>query len=171
MCLLGYVQSFFSKHTSAKSTLWKLIRYAINLQERHSRNPAKKYDSFYKVNTEPTKPLLFFSLPFSLSSLSLHLCLFLYLSRFIWSFFSFLFSPSNDCTSFVNFHLYLHMVQRILDWRKSIFQLRNHVKNAITYQPIRLECTLSLPPKNIRKPYGFLMFPGGRERVHWEQMG
>ena len=20
-------------------------------------------------------------------------------------------------------------------------------------------------------PYGFLMFPGGRERVHWEQMG
>ena len=30
---------------------------------------------------------------------------------------------------------------------------------------------LSLPPGNIRKPYGFLMFPGGRRRVHWEQMG
>ena len=24
--------------------------------------------------------------------------------------------------------------------------------------------------ENIRKPYGFLMFSGGRERVHWEQM-
>ena len=27
------------------------------------------------------------------------------------------------------------------------------------------------PPENIRKPYGFLMFSGGRERVHWERMG
>ena len=26
------------------------------------------------------------------------------------------------------------------------------------------QCTLSLPPENIRKPYGFLMFSGGRER-------
>ena len=30
--------------------------------------------------------------------------------------------------------------------------------------------TLSLPPVN-RKPYGFLMFSGVREKVHWEQMG
>ena len=27
------------------------------------------------------------------------------------------------------------------------------------------------PPENIRKPYGFLMFSGGREKVHWKQMG
>ena len=27
------------------------------------------------------------------------------------------------------------------------------------------------PPENIRKPYGFLMFSVGREKVHWEQMG
>ena len=27
------------------------------------------------------------------------------------------------------------------------------------------------PPENIRKLYGFLMFSGGRERMHWEQMG
>ena len=31
--------------------------------------------------------------------------------------------------------------------------------------------TFSLPPENIRKPYGFLMFSKGRERVHWERMG
>ena len=28
-----------------------------------------------------------------------------------------------------------------------------------------------LPPENIRKLYCFLMFSGGRERVHWKQMG
>ena len=38
------------------------------------------------------------------------------------------------------------------------------------YKPICSQCTLSLPPQNIRKPYSFLMFSGGRERVHWEQM-
>ena len=26
-------------------------------------------------------------------------------------------------------------------------------------------------PENIRKPYGFLTFSGGRKRVHWGQMG
>ena len=34
-----------------------------------------------------------------------------------------------------------------------------------------LQCTLSLPPENIRKPYGILMFPDGREKVHWKQIG
>ena len=31
--------------------------------------------------------------------------------------------------------------------------------------------TLSLIRQNIRKPNGFLMFSGGRERVYWERMG
>ena len=35
--------------------------------------------------------------------------------------------------------------------------------------PICYQCTLSLPPKSIRKPLGLLMFSGGRENVHWEQ--
>ena len=26
------------------------------------------------------------------------------------------------------------------------------------------------PPENIRKPYNFLIFPGGRERMRWKQM-
>ena len=25
-------------------------------------------------------------------------------------------------------------------------------------------------PERVRKPYGFLMFSGGRERMHWKQM-
>ena len=33
------------------------------------------------------------------------------------------------------------------------------------------KCTFSLPPENIRKPYGFFYVFKGRERVHWEQMG
>ena len=31
--------------------------------------------------------------------------------------------------------------------------------------------TLPLPPENIRRPYGFLLFSGVRERVYWERMG
>ena len=31
--------------------------------------------------------------------------------------------------------------------------------------------TPSRPPENIGKPYGFLMFSGGRERVYWERTG
>ena len=50
---------------------------------------------------------------------------------------------------------------------KSRFQL----DGTSTDQPILSQCTLSLPPENIRKPYGFLVFSGGRERVHWERMG
>ena len=49
----------------------------------------------------------------------------------------------------------------------------NHrdVLNRTSDWPICSQCTFSLPPENIRKPYIFLMFSGDRERVHWEQMG
>ena len=33
------------------------------------------------------------------------------------------------------------------------------------------QCTRFLPPENIRRSYGFLMFSGSRKSVHWEQMG
>ena len=36
---------------------------------------------------------------------------------------------------------------------------------------ISFQCTLSLPLKSIRKPDIFLIFSGGREMVHWKQMG
>ena len=39
------------------------------------------------------------------------------------------------------------------------------------YLTIRSQCTLSLPPENFRKSYGFMVFSGGKERVHWERMG
>ena len=39
------------------------------------------------------------------------------------------------------------------------------------YKPIRSQSTLYLPPENIRKPYGFLMFSGVSKSVHWEKMG
>ena len=29
----------------------------------------------------------------------------------------------------------------------------------------------STPHENVKKPLSFLTFSGGRERVHWEQMG
>ena len=37
-------------------------------------------------------------------------------------------------------------------------------------KPFYSQCTLSLPPENIRKPYDFLIFSEGRGRVHWERM-
>ena len=48
------------------------------------------------------------------------------------------------------------------------FQL--NVNRKSLHEPIRSQCTLSLPPENIRKPWGFLMLSGGRERMHWERM-
>ena len=36
---------------------------------------------------------------------------------------------------------------------------------------ISSQCTLTLAPENIRKPYSFLISSGGRQRVHLELMG
>ena len=44
-------------------------------------------------------------------------------------------------------------------------------KMRVVNKPIRSQCTRSLLPENLTKPYGFLMFSGRRERVHWERMG
>ena len=37
-----------------------------------------------------------------------------------------------------------------------------------TFNPFVPNAPFLKPPENIRKPYGFLMFPEVRERVHWE---
>ena len=40
----------------------------------------------------------------------------------------------------------------------------------VSYNPFVPNTPFLYPPENIRKSLGFL-FSGGRERVHWEQMG
>ena len=44
--------------------------------------------------------------------------------------------------------------------RRQSFQPEVCLTHSFTAHPF-------LPPENIRKPKGFLMFSGGRERVHW----
>ena len=57
-----------------------------------------------------------------------------------------------------------------IKWVKVLMSLLSTL-NKFRVLILASQCTLSLPPKNIRKSNGFLMFSGGRERVHWEQMG
>ena len=57
----------------------------------------------------------------------------------------------------------------------SIFNYLNTVKYLIQISVLTLLMSkackyLSLSPENIRKPYDFLMFSGGRERMRWKQM-
>ena len=53
-------------------------------------------------------------------------------------------------------------------WSPAMFRISYWV-----YQPIRSQCSLSLTPENIRKPWGFLLFSGvekrciGNEWVKW----
>ena len=57
---------------------------------------------------------------------------------------------------------------------KKLTHLLENIWDKLTVDYLRPICsqwTLSLPPENIKKPLGFLMFSRGRERVHWEQMG
>ena len=41
----------------------------------------------------------------------------------------------------------------------------------INFEGVFNQDILPLRPENIRRPYGFLMFSGVRERVYWERMG
>ena len=54
---------------------------------------------------------------------------------------------------------------------KLIIQFGEDETKCILFQPICFQCTLSLPPENIKTPYTFLVYPGSRERAHWEQIG
>ena len=49
--------------------------------------------------------------------------------------------------------------------------LNHSSQYSVKVNPFVLNAPFLYPPENIRKPYGFLMFSGGRERLHWEQMG
>ena len=60
---------------------------------------------------------------------------------------------------------------RWLDWS---WEKTNHFslgRIRRLFYPVCSQCTLFLPLENIRKPKGFLLFSGVREKVHWEQLG
>ena len=59
--------------------------------------------------------------------------------------------------------LYLAFIL-LLVWNKRIDKLLQNIRYI---NP----CVLNAPSENIRKLEGFLIFSGGRERVHWERMG
>ena len=52
-----------------------------------------------------------------------------------------------------------------------VLSWKNYENLKIISKSICSQCTLSLPPENIRKPYSFQMFSGDRERVHWKKIG
>ena len=60
------------------------------------------------------------------------------------------------------YYYYSFKLNSVLEKEKSVSHL--------AIETIFSQCTLSPFLENIRKPYDFLMFSGGRERVHWEQM-
>ena len=43
--------------------------------------------------------------------------------------------------------------------------------NKCNIKPIPARCCFSIPPENIRKPVGFLIFSVGIEKEHWVVMG
>ena len=60
---------------------------------------------------------------------------------------------------------YTDLLCKSMDW----FLIEISVMKELV--PICSQYTLYLLPQNIGKPYDFLMFLVGRERVYWEQMG
>ena len=88
-------------------------------------------------------------------------------------------SAAEVCRQFHTFILFKKLIRlklneenKCLPSSQKIFQHYFHNSNPKTHhQPICSQYTRSLTLKNIRKPYGFLMFSGGGERVPWEQMG
>ena len=54
--------------------------------------------------------------------------------------------------------------------KKNFEFCRNHLSINSVDLTLRSPYTLCLPLENIKKPYGFLIVSGGRERVQWERM-
>ena len=46
-----------------------------------------------------------------------------------------------------------------------------YLTNKLLYEPITVRCCFPIPPENIRKPLGFLMFSGGIEKHDRAIMG
>ena len=62
---------------------------------------------------------------------------------------------------------YKHMIR--FDDNNSI-RNKDATENLLLLNPFVPNASFLLPPENIRKPSGILMFSGGRESVQWEKM-
>ena len=82
----------------------------------------------------------------------------------------------------VNFNVDLHNVASTLIWRCATSRRHINLKTTLSrcwnvcwdvfhINPFVLNAHFLYLPENIRNPYSFLMFSGGREREHWEKMG
>ena len=73
-------------------------------------------------------------------------------------------------------HLNLHSIRSKI-WLRSLRTLiglespKLFLMFYLSINPFVPNVPFLYPPKNIRKPYGFLIFSRGRERMHLEQMG
>ena len=81
-------------------------------------------------------------------------------------------APTEDCwlTSLALYNCDKLLFSCLEHWVQNKTSDTKWVKSAAT-----LTCSFPVhpfsAPENITKPCGFLMFSGGRERVHWKQMG
>ena len=82
----------------------------------------------------------------------------------------------------VNFNVDVHNVVSTLIWRCATSRRHINLKTTLNRRwnvcwdvfhinPFVLNAHFLYLPENIRHPYRFLMFSGGREKVHWEKMG
>ena len=53
----------------------------------------------------------------------------------------------------------------------SVIAKQDLVSSNVRLQPITARSCLSIPPENIRKPKGFLLFSGGIDKQHQAVMG
>ena len=67
------------------------------------------------------------------------------------------------------YRLYLENEEKRIQFSEYIIFVVKICNKLVCY-PISSQCTISLPPGNIRKLYGFLVFSGVRQRVQREQM-
>ena len=70
-----------------------------------------------------------------------------------------------------NFVRSILTIVAMADVKKNTFPSLLVNNTVFFFNPFVPNAPFLYPPENIRKPHDFLMFSGGRERVHWELMG
>ena len=66
----------------------------------------------------------------------------------------------------------LQLIRDRIYWLKMKDDVRHFASKVCSCsEPVTARCCVSIPPENIRKPLGFLMFSGGIEKQHRAVMG